>query len=188
VTDGPTLWDTLQAEVGSPADMAPDEPAPRTQSLSDRMKARIEESRNRPESLPRKKTSTRSTVREPPAKPGEFVAPLVEFYTMAGMAVAVMDKKDQVCGPAIAESAQQCAEAWDNLAQKNPAVRKALRSLLSASAVGAIVTAHLPIMIAILTQHMPGVIPPNMRSVAIDDQDLQESSIDTEVNERRSAA
>lgn len=186
VQDGQSIFDQLQAQVGTPDDLRPDpEPTPKQRNARERAKAFLD-SKKTVEEPPRKR-ATRSPVKEPASKPGEFVEPLTEFYVLAGMTVSMLDKKDQVCGPAIAESAESCAKAWDELAQKNPAVRHAIRSMLQVSAVGAVVSAHLPIMIAILTQHMPGAIPPAMRP-APPEPDYQDSVIITDANERRSAA
>jgi hypothetical protein len=190
VTEGQSVFDQLQAQIGTPDDLDPSvEPAPQRLTAGERARRLVDQARNKPPEEPRKRTTTRSTTpKEPPSKPGEFVEPLTQFYVMAGMTVAALDKHDQVCGPAIAESAEQCAQAWDDLAQKNPAVRRALRSMLQVSAVGAVVSAHLPIMIAILTQHMPGAVPPSMRPVEASEDDQQDSMINSDTNVRRSAA
>lgn len=66
-----------------------------------------------------------------------------------------MFDSDGVCGPAIAGSAHTAAVAWDELAQKNPAVRRSLRKLTQGSAWGAVLAAHMPIAIAIAGAHMP---------------------------------
>lgn len=100
--------------------------------------------------------ATKPKTIEPPSKPGEFTEDITAFYTMAGMAVAV---KDQHCGQVIVQSAPKIGEEWDNLAQANPAVRKALRSLTKATAVGTLVAAHLPIIMAISAHHGVGFGP-----------------------------
>jgi hypothetical protein len=138
--------------------------------------------------------------RERASKPGEFIEPLEEMYALAGFGVSMFDH-DGVCGPAIANSAHQAAVAWDELAQKNPAVRRSLRKLTQGSAWAGVFTAHLPIALAIFTAHMPKEGLPGPFRAMVEKQPETEPETEPEPepvvkkaasakarNERRSAA
>lgn len=90
----------------------------------------------------------------PRSKPGQFVEPLTKIY--AGIGLALMPF-DQVCAVQVANSATTCAEAWDELAQKNDAVRKMLYAITETSAWGGVMIAHFPILMAVAGHHMPGI-------------------------------
>jgi len=80
---------------------------------------------------------------------GQFVKPLTEMYTSMAFMVAPFN---QNVARAIAMNASKCAEAWDELAHQNEAVRKALKGLLSTNATVAVVIAHVPILLAVAAQ------------------------------------
>lgn len=99
----------------------------------------------------------------PPSKPGEFVEPVADFYRFAAMMVFPFDPH---CASVVIETddnkdskhygkdrAQICAEAWDDVAQKNPQVRKFLRMMTTGGTWGALVAANAPIIMAILSHH-----------------------------------
>src|SRR3546814_20698564 len=67
----------------------------------------------------------KAKVRRPtPPMPRKGLAgPLTNMYTGLGMTVSMIDKQ---CGMAIVESAEDCAQAWEDLAKTNPKVRRAL--------------------------------------------------------------
>lgn len=92
-------------------------------------------------------------------KKDEFVQPLTEMYTMLGVVLTPFDP----VGPVIIQSAPNCAQSLNDLAAENESVRKALRSLTQASAMGAVIVAHAPIFISLATNHMPGALPRAMR-------------------------
>lgn len=77
---------------------------------------------------------------------------LTGMYTAAGLAVFAFD---QPLGQLIAENAENCATAWDELAKSNPAVKRALENLLQTSAYTAIIAAHMPIAVAVATKYVP---------------------------------
>lgn len=85
--------------------------------------------------------------RKPSLEPG-----LTQWFVSIGMVVAMTDR-DGFCGPHIAKNAQNMARAWDHLGQENPHVRRALEGLLTASAVGEVVTATFVCVAPILAQH-----------------------------------
>jgi hypothetical protein len=92
----------------------------------------------------------------PRAKKGAFVEPLTQIYALLG---GVMMPFDQHCAGVIVASAESCATAMDELAYQNESVRRALTSLTTGSAMGAVLVAHLPIIMAVVSHHGPGKIP-----------------------------
>ena len=115
------------------------------------------------------KATTARRVAEPPSKPGTFVEPLETIYSMVGVGVSMIDKPDHECGPVIAENAHDIAVKWDELAQKNPDVRRALRKLTQGSAWAGVIGAHVPVALAIIAVHAPGALP-SQRKPADDQQ------------------
>jgi hypothetical protein len=102
---------------------------------------------------PPKTTATRKPPpKRIPNRKGQFVEPLTAMYTGIGMAIFPLDP---VCGTAVLKSASKCAESLDALAYKNDAVRRALFALMQTSAVGAVVFAHMPIVLAVILHHVP---------------------------------
>lgn len=106
----------------------------------------------------------KAKVRKPtPPMPRKGIAgSLTNMYTGLGMTVSMVDKH---CGLAIVESAEDCAQAWEDLAKTNPKVRRALLMLLETSDVTKIVIAHAPIMAAVMAHHMPLVREQQLRVV-----------------------
>jgi hypothetical protein len=125
-----------------------------------------------PEDMAPKRTrSTRAKKDEavPPYKPGMFVEPVMQAYAMVGMGISMFDKHEvtnpetgkvetiPLCGQAIVQQAEAAAIAWDKAAQKDPRIRKALQSLVRGSVWGGIAAAHLPIVMTVIGNHMPGL-------------------------------
>lgn len=78
---------------------------------------------------------------------------LAGVYAVAGMAIFPINEK---VGNAFADSAEQCAEAWVNMAQQNDAVRRAILWIIEGGALGALFLAHLPILVAAIPpERMP---------------------------------
>jgi len=75
------------------------------------------------------------------------------MYSAVG---AILFNFDPVCGQAVMASASKAAQSLDDLAYQNPAVRKALTSLTTTTAVGAVIAAHAPIIMAVYMHHAPG--------------------------------
>ena len=151
------LFEELSAAADA-ASTAPDQGTPESAGSRGERLARAARGRKEPASkTARVKTAT--TVREPASKPGEFVEALTPIYTAIGVAVSFRDR-DGICGPAIVSNAEKCAIAWDELAQKDPAVRRALRTMTRGSAWGAVIAAHGGIALAIAAAHGPmGMVP-----------------------------
>ena len=87
-----------------------------------------------------------------PNRKGQFKEPLMKMYGTIGAAVMMYD---QICGTAILTSAEKCAEAIDELAYQNEAVRRVVWSLTRTSVLGAVLVAHLPIIMAVMMHHVP---------------------------------
>lgn len=90
----------------------------------------------------------------PPAPRGGLRTPLEDMYTGLGMMLMPFDPH---CGKIIIDAAPRCAETLDDLAKTNPAVRRILISLVTTSALGAVIMAHAPIIMAIAMHHVPAL-------------------------------
>lgn len=88
----------------------------------------------------------------PKPRPGSLVKPLTELYEGIGGALVLFDP---VCGTAVIESAPKCAEAVENLARENEAVRRVISRMLETSAWGGVLIAHAPIILAVAAHHGP---------------------------------
>lgn len=99
-----------------------------------------------------------------PNVPGQFVEPLTDFYN--GAAMLLMPFKPTVSmaiiGPArtptqeeletsadIPSVAENCARAWDEAAQRSESVRRMIDGFLTVGVWGALIAAHVPIMVAV---------------------------------------
>lgn len=87
-----------------------------------------------------------------PRRKNQFVEPLTQMYVGVGM---VLMPFDSVCATAVLESAKTCAEALDDLAYQNDAVRRAIFALTQTSATTAVIVAHMPILLAVAMHHVP---------------------------------
>lgn len=90
----------------------------------------------------------------PPAPRGGFVAPLIEMYGFVALAIMPFDAE---CAMAIMQAAPKAAESLNELSKVNPSVKRVLIMLTQTSAWGAVITAHLPIIIAVSVHHIPAV-------------------------------
>lgn len=95
-----------------------------------------------------------------PYKKDEFIEPVTQMYVVMALGVSPFDSR---CASVLAENAENCARAWDELAKANPQVRKTLRTLTQGTAWGAVIMAHAPILIAVASHHMPGMSVPTIR-------------------------
>lgn len=73
-----------------------------------------------------------------------------KIYLLVGGFVVPMNED---LGNTIIESAPKCAESVYELAQQNDAFRAALASMMSTSLNGAVIFAHLPILLALVTSY-----------------------------------
>lgn len=90
---------------------------------------------------------------------------VAELYAAAGMMVLPFD---QQCGTVVVNSADQCADSLVKLSEENETVRKLLEGMVQTSAIGAVIVAHMPIIMAVSAHHIapdrsllsdPGVSP-----------------------------
>lgn len=82
---------------------------------------------------------------------------LENFYTMVGATVRTFDP---MTGDMIIEQAPACAKSVYNLAQENDAVRRAVLAFSTISTSGAVIMAHLPILLVIMGLHGPEKLRP----------------------------
>lgn len=79
---------------------------------------------------------------------------IVEVYTAAQMACYMWDP---FVSELIGNSKVQCADAWIDLARKDAKVLRLLERMTTGSAYGALLMAHIPIVIPVLAKH--GIVP-----------------------------
>ncbi len=85
-------------------------------------------------------------------KAGVLKESLTGLYAGIGMMLMPFDAH---CGSAVIEAADTCAGSLEDLAKTNPAVRKALMTLVKTSAWGTVIAAHAPLIMAIMAHHGP---------------------------------
>lgn len=106
-------------------------------------------------------------------KAGLITEKVASLYVMIGMGVMM---KDEVCGTAIMESAEEAAKSIEALAKANPKVRKYVLMMLETGAWSGVLMAHAPIMMAVYAHHKPG-----SRESPIVDADAQETPLDIRI-------
>jgi hypothetical protein len=85
-------------------------------------------------------------------RPGVIKKRLSELYVGVGV---MLSPVDPVCAKATMDSADDCAEAMEQLCRENEAVRRVVLKLIETSTLGKVIVAHLPIMMAVAMHHMP---------------------------------
>ena len=101
----------------------------------------------KPDESPDSKVKGHREAPIPRYQKGVIAAGMTKLYKRAGRLVKAMDKD---IGVAIIESAEDCGEAWDELARTNPRIRRTLMKMISGGAWGSVIMAHLPILLAII--------------------------------------
>lgn len=142
----PIDFENLKPETTAPL---PDPVTPDPKASKDKPKWRIPAGDKASAPAPR----AASKKRAPAAKHGAFTEPLTEMYAAVGM---ILFQFDPTCARAILEAGPKAAQSLDDLAYQNPAVRRALTSLTTTSAIGMVIAAHAPILMAIYMHHSPG--------------------------------
>ena len=117
--------------------------------------------KDKAENGPKARTAKRRKP-APRAKKGAFVEPLTELYTTIG---AMLMPFDMQCANVVIKSAEQCAQSMDELAYQNESVRRALTAITQTSAWGAVIFAHMPIIMAVAMHHGPGKMTDSMMSM-----------------------
>lgn len=172
-TEEPTT-DRPASPVTAPAEST----APEPQAAADALPKPARSSRRR------KPRGTSGTATSPATKPRtraagkrrtrvDITKGLTSWYVTAGTAVSVIPSPRaaepmngtvaQVIGLNMASNAQECAQAWAQLADENPAVREVLERVLTVSAIAAVITAHMPILAA--AGIATGVVPPQAGAI-----------------------
>jgi hypothetical protein len=90
--------------------------------------------------------------RVPRTPKGGLKKALEELYTQIGMGVMMMDPH---CGMVIIENAPKCAEALNNMADQNQALKRILLRIVETSLIGELMMAHAPIVMAVMMHHVP---------------------------------
>jgi len=166
------LWDIEDAELpgngtaDAPADdsgITPDHTAttprrarvPRVGSLRERFAnarsgGRRSGATQNPRAAKRPAAPRAPRVSKVPRRRGQFVKPLTQFYTFAGM---VTTSRDAVCGPAVVANAEACARAIDDLAYENEWLRTILWQLTQTGMLTKVFMAHAPIIFAVGMHH-----------------------------------
>lgn len=155
--------DSLTGAGELPAlDSAPVDPAQASAAAdplpgAKRGRGRPKGSKDKAPRTPRQIASAQANLASARAKQAQRVGPtdkqleeaVAGLYAMTGMGVGWFD---QEIGLTIAECSERAAAAWMHLAQQNPAVRRALVQLTTATAAGELLTAHLPIMALVVAR------------------------------------
>lgn len=101
-----------------------------------------------------------------PPKPreGQLVKPLTDMYTSVGLMLAPFD---QACSVAFIDNAENCARAMEKLARENESVRRVINAMMSTSAWGGVIAAHLPILLMVMMHHGPKEIQDRVAPMAM---------------------
>lgn len=118
------------------------------------------------------KTRAKAPKGPPPeVTPGEFVQPLTDIYNTVAMVLMPFKPQASLVMISAAREAteeetkrgvepptvnEQCAKAWDDVAQKNESVRRTLKTLTTAGVWGGLFMAHMPIVAAIMADTPAG--------------------------------
>lgn len=101
-----------------------------------------------------KKTRAKAVKAMPPVPRGGLKPALENLYVGLGMSLMPFDPH---CAGVVLENAGSCAAAMDELAKTNPAVRRVLLRLVATSAIGTVIAAHAPILMAVAMHHIPAM-------------------------------
>lgn len=99
-----------------------------------------------------------------PNVPGQFVGPLTELYTGAALLLMPFEPELSITlvsphrgpteeDPKPVTTAERCAVAWDEAAQRNESVRRMLDGFLTVSVWGALIAAHAPLLMILAKNH-----------------------------------
>lgn len=109
--------------------------------------------RGRPRKNPVAEAETPKPVEKKQApempKPGVLADGISGLYTFAGFGLMPFAPKTAVT---VAGQAEECAKAWEAAAAANPKIRAALIALTNGSVYGALVMAHVPIVLAVVSE------------------------------------
>lgn len=100
---------------------------------------------NPPGKTPRARKTSSASI--PRYKAGVIAKGMATLYRRTGKILKALDRD---IGIAVIESADDCGEAWDDLARTNPRIRAVCMKLITGGAWTQLFVAHLPILLAIL--------------------------------------
>jgi len=92
----------------------------------------------------------------------EIEESLTATYMMAGGFLAMtprVPERVRPVGQALMMNATQCTEAWIEAAKKNPKLAKALTKFVSGSSYAGLISAHMPVLLAVAMAVNPRVVP-----------------------------
>lgn len=113
--------------------------------------------RSEPDTEPDAKTRGKNQRGVPRWKAGVIAKGMAKFYRRTGRIIKAMDHD---IGVAFIESADDCGEAWDEIARTNPRIRAFLLKMITGGSWAGLVWAHAPIFMAIamkdaIRKHIP---------------------------------
>lgn len=155
MTTTPTIEDTTAAvDTGGEQDTAPAKPPRRPRSGSRRSSSRSSSTGSS------SSTGKDKAPRRPRSPRRPAIGPrIAQLYATVGLGVSMTPAPAaQAVGAALVTNAPACGDAWEQLAKEDPRVAELLDRLLTASAYGALLAAHLPIVLAGLVA--AGKVPP----------------------------
>lgn len=100
----------------------------------------------------------------PKPREGSLVKPLTDMYTSVGLMLAPFD---QACSVAFIDNAENCARSMEKLARENESVRRVINAMMSTSAWGGVIAAHLPILLMVMMHHGPKEIQDRVAPMAM---------------------
>jgi hypothetical protein len=89
----------------------------------------------------------------PPIPRNGFAPGIEKMYGAIALAVMPLDME---FASAIMQVAPEAAKAWDELARRNEAVRRMLTAMMETTAWGAVIAAHVPLMLLLMNRMFKG--------------------------------
>lgn len=99
----------------------------------------------------------------PPYRPSPLKNKLVQLYAGIGLGLSAFDP---YCGSQIIANAEATGTAMDKLARENASVKRVLERLVATSVVLEVVSAHVPIMMAVAMHHGPDGLKNQLNGMA----------------------
>lgn len=99
----------------------------------------------------------------PPYRPSPLKNKLVQLYAGIGLGLSAFDP---YCGGQIIANAEATGIAMDKLARENASVKRVLERLVATSVVLEVVSAHVPIMMAVAMHHGPDGLKNQLNGMA----------------------
>lgn len=155
-TDETVIVPDFRASDDSPNRTATREPP---QTMRERLRSLRSSTEDKPRNvkLPKEK-------KQVPNRPGQFIAPVEDFYNLLGMVAMPFDpefsmamvsphKEPTIEEPDPPTTAHRCAVAWDEAAQRSESVRRMLDNFTTVTVWGALAAAHAPLLLILAKNH-----------------------------------